>query len=69
MIGFANLAGWPILRSLGSDEFRKVCVVCVTIMSLSAWLTVWTQEETEGVKDPMGRSEFVQAFSLKISLN
>jgi solute carrier family 45 protein 1/2/4 len=55
LMGFANLAGWPLLSWIGGDQFRKVCIVCVSIMVVTAWVTVSTQEEQEGQKDPMDR--------------
>ncbi|KIJ56704.1 hypothetical protein M422DRAFT_57368 [Sphaerobolus stellatus SS14] len=43
--GFLNLTEWPILRSLGGTQFRKVCMVGIIIIVVTVWVTCWTQEE------------------------
>ncbi|KAI0650349.1 MFS general substrate transporter [Trametes meyenii] len=43
--GFLPLANMPILRLLGGSQFRKFCVVCMIILSVTVWITCWTQEE------------------------
>ncbi|KAI0638097.1 MFS general substrate transporter [Trametes polyzona] len=43
--GFLPLANMPILRLLGGSQFRKFCVVCMIILSITVWITCWTQEE------------------------
>ncbi|CDO71304.1 hypothetical protein BN946_scf184908.g61 [Trametes cinnabarina] len=45
--GFLPLANMPILRLLGGSQFRKFCVVCMIILSITVWITCWTQEEQE----------------------
>ncbi|OSD04159.1 MFS general substrate transporter [Trametes coccinea BRFM310] len=45
--GFLPLANLPILRLLGGSQFRKFCVVCMIILSVTVWITCWTQEEQE----------------------
>jgi len=45
--GFLPLANMPILRLLGGDQFRKFCVVSMTILVITVWITCWTQEEKE----------------------
>lgn len=37
----------PVLRLLGGDQFRKFCVVSMTILVITVWITCWTQEEKE----------------------
>ncbi|KAG8935535.1 hypothetical protein FRC02_007679 [Tulasnella sp. 418] len=50
--GFLDLAGWRILRPLGGGQFRKVCIVAITILVITVWITCITQEEKgrEGVQ-------------------
>ncbi|KAI0719641.1 MFS general substrate transporter [Cerioporus squamosus] len=43
--GFLPLANLPILRLLGGSQFRKFCVVCMIILTITVWITCWTQEE------------------------
>ncbi|KAI0776110.1 MFS general substrate transporter [Trametes elegans] len=43
--GFLPLANMPVLRLLGGSQFRKFCVVCMIILSITVWITCWTQEE------------------------
>ncbi|KAG8900774.1 hypothetical protein FRB99_005764 [Tulasnella sp. 403] len=43
--GFVNLAEWKILRPLGGDQFRKVCIVATAILVATVWLTCTTQHE------------------------
>ena len=45
--GFLPLANMPVLRLLGGDQFRKFCVVSMTILVITVWITCWTQEEKE----------------------
>ena len=44
-LGFLPLANMPILRLLGGSQFRKFCVVCMIILTITVWITCWTQEE------------------------
>ncbi|KAL4242080.1 MFS general substrate transporter [Abortiporus biennis] len=43
--GFLPLARMPILRLLGGDQFRKFCVVSMSILVVTVWITCWTQQE------------------------
>ncbi|PCH41129.1 MFS general substrate transporter [Wolfiporia cocos MD-104 SS10] len=45
--GFLPLAKMPVLRLLGGDQFRKFCVVSMTILVITVWITCFTQEEKE----------------------
>ncbi|KAI0732995.1 major facilitator superfamily domain-containing protein [Fomitopsis betulina] len=45
--GFLPLAKLPVLRLLGGDQFRKFCVVSMTILVITVWITCWTQEEKQ----------------------
>ncbi|RXK42648.1 solute carrier family 45, member 1/2/4 [Tremella mesenterica] len=47
IIGFLNLGQVPIIRLLGGGQFRKVCVVALVLLTLTVWITCWTQEEDE----------------------
>lgn len=49
-IGFLPLAKMPVLRLLGGDQFRKFCVVSMTILVITVWITCITQEEK--VREP-----------------
>lgn len=53
--GMLNLAGWKVLRPLGGDQFRKVCVVSVIILVITVWITVVTQQEKERQADVLNR--------------
>lgn len=46
-LGFLPLANMPILRLLGGSQFRKFCVVCMIILTITVWITCWTQEEQQ----------------------
>lgn len=48
--GFLPLAKMPVLRLLGGDQFRKFCVVSMTILVITVWITCITQEEK--VREP-----------------
>jgi len=70
--GFVNLAEWPLLRSLGGSQFRKLCVVGIVIIAITVWVTCWTQneqvhkvnvEEGTGFRDILG-SIHTAVFSL-----
>lgn len=45
--GFVPLANMPVLRLLGGDQFRKFCVVSMTILVITVWITCFTQQEPE----------------------
>ncbi|WRT65410.1 uncharacterized protein IL334_002353 [Kwoniella shivajii] len=46
-MGFLNLADVPIIRLVGGGQFRKVCIVALILLTITVWITCWTQEETE----------------------
>lgn len=37
----------PVLRLLGGDQFRKFCVVSMTVLVITVWITCFTQDEKE----------------------
>jgi len=45
--GFLPLARMPVLRLLGGDQFRKFCVVSMTVLVITVWITCFTQDEKE----------------------
>jgi hypothetical protein len=46
-IGFLPLAGLPILRLLGGDQFRKFCVVAMAILVITVCITCFCHKEKE----------------------
>ncbi|WVR04092.1 hypothetical protein IAU60_001091 [Kwoniella sp. DSM 27419] len=46
-MGFLNLANVPIIRFVGGGQFRKVCIVALILLTITVWITCWTQEEKE----------------------
>lgn len=46
-LGFLNLNKMPVLRLLGGDQFRKLCVVALVILIVTVWITCATFEESE----------------------
>ncbi|WVQ74375.1 hypothetical protein IAR50_003976 [Cryptococcus sp. DSM 104548] len=46
-MGFINLADVPIIRLAGGGQFRKVCIVALVLLTVTVWITCWTQEEKE----------------------
>jgi solute carrier family 45 protein 1/2/4 len=50
--GFLDLGEWPILRPLGGDQFRKVCIVAVIILVITVWITCATQHEKARKREP-----------------
>ncbi|KAK8861283.1 hypothetical protein IAR55_002102 [Kwoniella newhampshirensis] len=46
-MGFLNLSHVPIIRLAGGGQFRKVCIVALILLTITVWVTCWTQEETE----------------------
>ncbi|KAF8529052.1 hypothetical protein BU17DRAFT_37242 [Hysterangium stoloniferum] len=54
--GFLNLAGWPILRSLGGNQFRKFCLVGIVIIVITVWITCWTQDEPQNTSSTQQES-------------
>lgn len=46
-LGFLNLNKVPVLRLLGGDQFRKLCVVALIILIITVWITCATFEESE----------------------
>ncbi|KAH7887635.1 hypothetical protein F5I97DRAFT_1861745 [Phlebopus sp. FC_14] len=47
--GFLPLAKLPFLNFLGGDQFRKFCVVSMTILVITVWITCFCHEENGGV--------------------
>ena len=43
--GFLPLSKLPILRLFGGTQFRKFCVIAMFILTLTVWITCYTQEE------------------------
>jgi len=48
--GFLPLANLPVLRWLGGDQFRKFCVVAMTVLVVTVWVTCYCHEEKERMK-------------------
>ncbi|WVF66722.1 hypothetical protein IAT40_001464 [Kwoniella sp. CBS 6097] len=46
-MGFLNLADVPVIRLVGGGQFRKLCIVALILLTVTVWITCWTQEETE----------------------
>ncbi|KAF8450554.1 hypothetical protein L210DRAFT_956561 [Boletus edulis BED1] len=47
--GFLPLTKFPFLDFLGGDQFRKFCVVSITILVLTVWITCYCHEEKETI--------------------
>lgn len=47
--GFIPLAKLPFLSFLGGDQFRKFCVVSMTILVITVWITCFCHEEKSSV--------------------
>ncbi|KAG1759805.1 major facilitator superfamily domain-containing protein [Suillus occidentalis] len=47
--GFIPLAKLPFLSFLGGDQFRKFCVVSMTILVVTVWITCFCHEEKASV--------------------
>ncbi|KAG2095085.1 MFS general substrate transporter [Suillus discolor] len=47
--GFIPLAKLPFLSFLGGDQFRKLCVVSMTILVATVWITCFCHEEKASV--------------------
>ncbi|KAG1783214.1 major facilitator superfamily domain-containing protein [Suillus placidus] len=58
--GFIPLAKLPFLSFLGGDQFRKFCVVSMTILVITVWITCFFHEEKASVarKDSQRRGKF-----------
>ncbi|KAG9007123.1 hypothetical protein FRB90_009533 [Tulasnella sp. 427] len=70
--GFIKLADWRILRPLGGDQFRKVCIIAVIILVATVWITCVTQHEKErpqntGDREESGMMEVVRNISRAVS--
>ncbi|KAF8138444.1 hypothetical protein EV363DRAFT_1393899 [Boletus edulis] len=62
--GFLPLTKFPFLDFLGGDQFRKFCVVSITILVLTVWITCYCHEEKETIdRRKEGRVCFVQIFA------
>lgn len=55
--GFVKLADWKILRPLGGDQFRKVCIIAVLVLVVTVWITCFTQHEKERPQNSGDREE------------
>lgn len=42
-----NLNGIPVIRWIGGDQFRKLCILSMLILVLTCWITCFTVEEDE----------------------
>ncbi|KIL00599.1 hypothetical protein PAXRUDRAFT_8078 [Paxillus rubicundulus Ve08.2h10] len=47
--GFLPLAKLPFLSFLGGDQFRKFCILSMTILVITVWITCFCHEEKETV--------------------
>jgi solute carrier family 45 protein 1/2/4 len=58
--GFIPLAKLPFLSFLGGDQFRKFCVVSMTILIVTVWITCFCHEEKASVvrKNSQRRGKF-----------
>ncbi|KAJ8086780.1 hypothetical protein PM082_005605 [Marasmius tenuissimus] len=45
--GFLPLEKLPIIRLLGGTQFRKFCVICIIVLSITVWMTCAYHEEEE----------------------
>lgn len=55
--GFVKLADWKILRPLGGDQFRKVCIIAVLVLVVTVWITCFTQHEKERPQNTEDRED------------
>jgi solute carrier family 45 protein 1/2/4 len=49
LVGFLPLAKLPFLSFLGGDQFRKFCILSMTILVITVWITCFCHEEKETV--------------------
>ncbi|OAX44531.1 MFS general substrate transporter [Rhizopogon vinicolor AM-OR11-026] len=58
--GFIPLAKLPFLSFLGGDQFRKFCVVSISILVITVWITCFCHEEKASVepKSSSSRGKF-----------
>jgi solute carrier family 45, member 1/2/4 len=61
--GFLPLAGIPVFRLLGGDQFRKFCVVAMAILVATVWITCACHEEKER-QDPYYKRRLVLCVKL-----
>jgi solute carrier family 45 protein 1/2/4 len=47
--GFLPLASIPVIRLLGGDQFRKICVLVMFVLVITVWITCYTQTEEERI--------------------
>lgn len=45
--GFLPLAELPIIRHLGGGQFRKFCIICIVILTVTVGMTCYCHEEQE----------------------
>ncbi|KAI6130412.1 MFS general substrate transporter [Pisolithus croceorrhizus] len=56
--GFLPLAKIPIFSFLGGDQFRKFCIISMTILVITVWMTCWFHEEEAYVNQKGDRCAF-----------
>ncbi|KAF9534195.1 MFS general substrate transporter [Crepidotus variabilis] len=64
--GFLPLAQLPIIRLLGGDQFRKFCIICITILVATVAITCFNHAEEERPKPRQqgnGQGQLGQAFT------
>ncbi|OJA13849.1 hypothetical protein AZE42_00501, partial [Rhizopogon vesiculosus] len=54
--GFIPLAKLPFLSFLGGDQFRKFCVVSISILVVTVWITCFCHEEKASVEPKSSQS-------------
>jgi solute carrier family 45 protein 1/2/4 len=47
--GFLPLSSLPIIRLLGGDQFRKICIIAIFLLVATVWITCYTQTEEERI--------------------
>lgn len=57
-IGWQDLDKWPILKPLGTGQFRKVCLLTIVILSITVGITCLTQHEVAREPNLNGRGRF-----------
>lgn len=44
-LGYIKLDGVPIVRLIGGEQFRKLCIVAMVLLVITVWITCFTVEE------------------------
>ncbi len=44
-LGYIKLDSVPIIRLIGGEQFRKLCVVAMTLLVVTVWITCFTTHE------------------------